>query len=489
MIEVYDRARSHFLFEIVELQVKRYLNAERLKAEAEANPRVLLYSDYKDIFLERTQNSELTQDLLSYILKPREEGCPIYLWAAERILESKLLTASGLTMSDPAWLAYTLAFITPEERQVLQIPSLADRQTYDHGRGYTLVDLETAIDTMDVATLKRFRQAACTDPVAVQVLGLNRAKEGSSSAPRKPKFVPRTNSAPKESYATDLAPKQGKGKPRNHPSGNRNHQDSTKLDQISSLPHKDGKLDMDQYSKYKDGGLRQKLHDAIRARKCIRCMAVGHLRSSCPEPPKSWEADFNQGKAAFWGPKPKQSRPQWIQSSPHDPSRQGPMDLLFVTDAGRIIALDTCSEVSIGRIDSLKNVRLAQKPVCVEGIGGMRVLELEGEFSLVDNSEITLFCVEHSDLPPGTQALLGLSHVKSLALSLDFALLHPYCELRAAKEFARASLLWDCSAVSTLSSPSRERRCSALSCVGLFGLCLSLLLSYLAEDGKSGSHY
>ncbi len=53
----------------------------------------------------------------------------------------------------------------------------SDRQTYDHGRGYTLVDLETAIDTMDVTTLKRFRQAACTDPVAVQVLGLNRAKE------------------------------------------------------------------------------------------------------------------------------------------------------------------------------------------------------------------------------------------------------------------------------------------------------------------------
>jgi hypothetical protein len=198
-------------------------------------------------------------------------------------------------MSDPAWLAYTLAFITPEERQVLQIPSLADRQTYDHGRGYTLVDLETAIDTMDITTLKRFRQAACTDPVAVQVLGLNRAKEGSSSSPRKPKFVPRTNSAPKERYATELAPKPGKGKSRNHPSGNRNHQDSTNLDQISSLSHKDGKLDMDQYLKYKDRGLRQKLHDVIRARKCIRCMAVGHLGSSCPEPPKSWEADLIVG--------------------------------------------------------------------------------------------------------------------------------------------------------------------------------------------------
>ncbi len=34
MVEVYDLARSRFLFEIVEAQVKRFLNAESLKAEA-----------------------------------------------------------------------------------------------------------------------------------------------------------------------------------------------------------------------------------------------------------------------------------------------------------------------------------------------------------------------------------------------------------------------------------------------------------------------
>jgi hypothetical protein len=35
IMEVYDRAKSHFLFDIVEVQVKRFLNADRLKAEAE----------------------------------------------------------------------------------------------------------------------------------------------------------------------------------------------------------------------------------------------------------------------------------------------------------------------------------------------------------------------------------------------------------------------------------------------------------------------
>jgi hypothetical protein len=111
------------------------------------------------------------------ILKPREEGYSIYLWAAVRISESNLLTSNGLAMSNQAWLAYTLAFNTPDERQVLHVPSFADRATYDNGRGYALSDLEEAIGAMDVTTLKRFRQSACNDPVALQILALVKPKD------------------------------------------------------------------------------------------------------------------------------------------------------------------------------------------------------------------------------------------------------------------------------------------------------------------------
>jgi hypothetical protein len=41
MVDVYNKAKSHFLFDIVEVQVKHFLNAERLKAEAEQPPRCL----------------------------------------------------------------------------------------------------------------------------------------------------------------------------------------------------------------------------------------------------------------------------------------------------------------------------------------------------------------------------------------------------------------------------------------------------------------
>ena len=195
-------------------------------------------------------------------------------------------------MSNQAWLAYTIAFITADERLVLQVPSLQERGNYDDGRGYELADLEASINQMDVTTLKPFRQSACTDPVAVQILKLNRGltSEGSSSSSQNPRPANRSRyPSRKEGYASEIRPAKGKGKGRNAPPNqNRSPPDQSKLDQISNLPHKDGKLDMEQYSKYKEGGLRQKLHEAIRARKCIRCMAAGHLRSACPEPPKSW---------------------------------------------------------------------------------------------------------------------------------------------------------------------------------------------------------
>jgi hypothetical protein len=146
---------------------------------------------------------------------------------------------------------------------------------------------------------------------------------------------------------------------------------------------------MDQYAKYKDGGLRQKLHDAIRARKCIRCMASGHLRSACPESPKSWEADFNinSGKAAFWEPKVKQARPQWLPGTTTLKEPQPSAELLIVTDAGRNIALDTCSEISIGWKKHLINLRLAEKAIFIEGVGGIVFLEEEGDILLDDNKK------------------------------------------------------------------------------------------------------
>ena len=53
--------------------------------------------------------------------------------------------------------------------------------------------------------------------------------------------------------------------------------------------------------------------------------------------------------------------------------------MLFAWHQGLKIALDTCSEVSIGQIEFLKNVRLAKEAVFVQGVGGTCLFDMEGE--------------------------------------------------------------------------------------------------------------
>ncbi len=55
---------------------------------------------YKNALLERMQNSSTIDGLISFILKPRDNYCPIGLWVAERIAERRLLNEDGIEMSE-----------------------------------------------------------------------------------------------------------------------------------------------------------------------------------------------------------------------------------------------------------------------------------------------------------------------------------------------------------------------------------------------------
>ncbi len=68
-------------------------------------------------------------------------------------------------------------------------------------------------------------------------------------------------------------------------------------------------------------------------------------------------------------------------------------------------------------------------------------MEEEGDILLDDNkTKITFFPVSQSNLPPNAQILLGIEHLKSLQVSLDFAMLRPCCELGEAMAFGKLSL-------------------------------------------------
>jgi hypothetical protein len=239
----------------------------------------------------------------------------------------------------------------------------------------------------------------------------------------------------------DLSGERGGGRlPSNNMSGNRPPPSAdflSKLESVAALPQKDGRVDMDAYSKYKEGGLRRKIHDAIRAKKCIRCFGDGHLRSSCPEGPRSWEDDFNRGKDSFWKPKAKQSRPQWLVPSTH--TRTGP-GLLFATLRGERVMLDTASDVSLGNFSFLTNLRLAKKTTIVHGVGGKGVFKVEGDLSLDERHFLTLLAVPPSELPLGIVALIGNKHLIEMSVSLDYAQAHPGTPLQDSMAFSSRSL-------------------------------------------------
>ncbi len=97
------------MFEICEPPTKRFLNALRIREEE--NGGRMPWSRYKIALLERMQNSSTIDGLISFILKPRDNNCPIGLWVAERIAERHLLNDDGIEMSEDTWLELLLAFI------------------------------------------------------------------------------------------------------------------------------------------------------------------------------------------------------------------------------------------------------------------------------------------------------------------------------------------------------------------------------------------
>jgi hypothetical protein len=97
--------------------------------------------------------------------------------------------------------------------------------------------------------------------------------------------------------------------------------------------------------------------------------------------------------------------------------------------------LDTASDISIGRVEFLENIRLARKTTTVQGVGGEGVFEVEGEFSLDEKHFLTLFASAPSELPPGIVALIGNQHLVELSVSLDYAQAHPGAPLEDAIAF------------------------------------------------------
>jgi hypothetical protein len=148
LTRMHDHARSHFVFEICEPATKRFLNVLRIRHEEDGNR--MPWASYKTILLERMQNSSTIDGLISFILKPRDNGCPI------RIAERRLLNDDGIEMSEDTWLELLLAFITNEEKQMLQVPVHDQRAAFNGGAGYDVLELQCSLGRFDPAIFRKF---------------------------------------------------------------------------------------------------------------------------------------------------------------------------------------------------------------------------------------------------------------------------------------------------------------------------------------------
>ncbi len=117
-VRVSDKARCYFLSEMCSEPVQRYLNAARIEHKTQ-NGEEPSWKEVKACLMDRLKDTSVADGLLSYLLRPREEWLASHLWVAERMTEKRWLTADGVRMDSATWLAFTLAFITNEERQVL----------------------------------------------------------------------------------------------------------------------------------------------------------------------------------------------------------------------------------------------------------------------------------------------------------------------------------------------------------------------------------
>ena len=111
------------------------------------------------------QNSSTIDGLISFILKPRDNNCPISLWVAERIAERRLLNDDGIEMSEDIWLELLLAYVTNEEKQILQVPAREQRAAFGDGAGYDVLSLPRSLSRFDLAPFANSNRVIAMTPL------------------------------------------------------------------------------------------------------------------------------------------------------------------------------------------------------------------------------------------------------------------------------------------------------------------------------------
>ena len=96
--------------------------------------------------------------------------------------------------------------------------------------------------------------------------------------------------------------------------------------------------------------------------------------------------------------------------------------------------IDTCSDVTLARRDVLTSIRRAETTVVIAHLGGETNLHDFGTLDLEPHLAVrvtlcNVVAVDAGDLPAGVVALIGVSDVIRLGLSLDRIVARPGCSI------------------------------------------------------------
>ncbi len=259
-------------------------------------------------------------------------------------------------------------------------------------------------------------------------------KEGTTSKVLRWKDKKNYESSARETHSAELEC---------HAAG-KNQPGTAKFDNKASLPERNGKPDQEVYAKFKKEGLRRRIWDSIVAGRCARCDG-DHLRVACPKPRAKWEDDFEND--SFFLPRTgkekkksnKQARVQLSRGLNVVDSR-----VMYVESAQGRCLVDTCSDVTIARLDVLVGVRMV-RPIVVSHMGGETAINRAGDLTLGGRGSLAIaelsevLGVEHYELPAGVIALLGMGEIRRLGMSLDFIASNPGCSWETSVRPARSS--------------------------------------------------
>ena len=306
----------------------------------------------------------------------------------------------------------------------LACPARDQREDIGGAAAYAVATLQTALALCDPNNFKKFHQSNCVDPVAVRVIALEKlTSAGADKTRRNPKL---------ELHALQKVPGKAAG--------------SGRAEKTPALPQKGGAPDKELLATFPEKSLRRRLWEAISSKKCVRCNGE-HLRSACPKDRQAWEDDFE--KPDFWTrkftPPAKQARVQ-LMSSVNRPCLQ----ILHIVCSAGLCLIDSCSDVTLARRDVLVAVSPRETSVAIAHLGGETILREVGTFTLESEEGRepvilgNVFAVEAGELPAGVVALIGMSDVRRLGLSLDRIAAHPGCSLAEARPFGLTGRLLSC---------------------------------------------